>query len=198
MNLLALSSDEPKKEAFYKIVAIISGIIALILISYMTLDWVIYGASPLGDPLVNQPTGEPFEFPEPEYFPIYAKPITWLYVSVITFWFSLLESGKDRAKKYSNFRMSIFKIVSFMGLTISGYEILYNFTIWSALMASQAIAGNIIPDILVNSSPNPNFPWNLVFATKMFTASFAIAAYSLWFIHQIKISKDFSALKTEK
>ena len=63
-----------------------------------------------------------------------------------------------------------------------GYEVLYNFTVWGALMSAEAISGYINPDFLNIAYPNPNTPWNLVFATKIFLAIFTSSLYSFYFL----------------
>ena len=61
---------------------------------------------------------------------------------------------------------------------ITLYEVLYNFTVLNAKIAAGIIEG-IVPDIdhLSIAYPDPNRPWNLVFATKMFLAAFIISAH---------------------
>jgi len=180
------SADEAAKfRALYLTIALLSLSLVVALLAYAGLEFFLHKNEAVGDSLVHI-QNKPFEFPEPEYFPIYAKPVTWLYAGMVLFWFSVLELNRSRLMRYSLFRLSIFRLIAFLVLCISAYEVLYNFTIWGALMAYQATTGNIIPDILVNKSPNPETPWNLVFATKLFTALSAISAYTLWYLYRIE------------
>ena len=64
----------------------------------------------------------------------------------------------------------------------SGYEVLYNFTVWGALMSAEAFSGILNPDFLNIAYPNPKTPWNLVFATKLFIALFVISLHSLYIL----------------
>jgi hypothetical protein len=184
-----MSTDEEggerKLRALYLTIGLFSLALVVTLLAYAGLEFFLHRSEGVGDSLVHI-ENKPFEFPEPEYFPIYAKPVTWLYVGIVLCWFSVLELNRSRLIKYSMFRLSVFRLITFVVFCIAAYEVLYNFSIWSALMAYQATAGNIIPDILVNKSPNPETPWNLVFATKLFTALAAISAYTLWYLYRIE------------
>jgi hypothetical protein len=176
---------EVRLRTLYLTLGLLSLALVVALLTYAGLEFFLQRSEGVGDSLVHIQS-KPFEFPEPEYFPIYAKPVTWLYVGIVVCWFSVLELNRSRLLRYSMFRLSIFRLIAFLVFCISAYEVLYNFTIWGALMAYQATTGNIIPDILVNKSPNPETPWNLVFATKLFTALTLISAYTLWYLHRIE------------
>ncbi|MEM3387295.1 MAG: hypothetical protein QXN08_06460 [Nitrososphaerales archaeon] len=177
--------EDQRFRALYLTIGLLSLALVVGLIAYAGLEFFLHRSEGVGDSLVHIQS-KPFEFPEPEYFPIYAKPVTWLYVGMVLCWFSVLELNKSRLLKYSMFRLSIFRLIAFVVFCVSAYEVLYNFSIWSALMAYQATTGNIIPDVLLNKSPNPETPWNLVFATKLFTALSAISAYTLWYLYRIE------------
>jgi hypothetical protein len=64
---------------------------------------------------------------------------------------------------------------------ISFYEVLYNFTVLNAQITAGIIDG-IVPDIdmLSVAYPDPDRPWNLVFATKIFLAGFIISAHAFY------------------
>ncbi len=73
------------------------------------------------------------------------------------------------------------------------YEIFFNFTIWSALLAVCSTTP-CNPDTLVNIFPNLRTPLNLTFATKVVTTVFGLSVYSLWFLHRIDRDLDRKAL----
>ena len=137
------------------------------------------------DPLF--PIGENFvvrEVPSPKDFPIYAKPITYIVYSIMLAWLFGLEALRDRFSRISFTWIELFMVVSAFLMFLSGYEMFYNFTIGSALMASQTQSGKMSysPDLLVNSFPNPAYPVNLVFATKIFSLIFFVALYFLLYL----------------
>jgi hypothetical protein len=61
------------------------------------------------------------------------------------------------------------------------YEVLYNFTVLNAQITAGVING-IVPDIdkLSVAYPDPERPWNLVFATKVFLAAFIITSHGFY------------------
>lgn len=192
MKELQRSPEEAKTRLLYKIVLFVSVTAVLLITIYAIYVSLVFGVNVIGEPLVYV-RGKPFELPTPEIFPIYAKPVSWLYIAMLAGWFSFLELAKERALRTSTFKISLFKIVAFLTALISAYEILYNFSIWSALMSYQATIGDIRPDALINKDPNPLYPWNLVFATKMFTAFTAISAYTLYYLHKLEHIKELSS-----
>ena len=61
------------------------------------------------------------------------------------------------------------------------YEVLYNFVVLNAQITAGIVDGKV-PDIdsLTIAYPDPNRPWNLVFATKMFLAAFIISSHAFY------------------
>ena len=47
------------------------------------------------------------------------------------------------------------------------YEFVYNFIVWNSLITADVIRGVMRFDDLSVEYPDPEAPWNLVFATKM-------------------------------
>jgi hypothetical protein len=67
-------------------------------------------------------------------------------------------------------------------VVISLYEFVYNFVVWSSLITLNALGGSINLDTISIAYPNPQTPWNLVFATKMSLAAFLIASHGFYII----------------
>ncbi len=183
-----MSTQMSKGKAFkiYRVTMYLSAVVVVFLGTYSVVAAVYYGYEAVGETLVNLPAGTPFEFPGPEYFPVYAKPVTWLYVAIVTFWFTLLEVNRERMSRLPRGAISVVKLFAFVVATVAAYEVYYNFTIWGSLMTYQAITGGVNPDILANIFPNPKTPWNLVFATKFFASIFVSSLYSLYFIFTVE------------
>ncbi|MBI2183783.1 MAG: hypothetical protein HYU39_02360 [Thaumarchaeota archaeon] len=177
---------ETRAERVYRLLMFMSAAIVSVLALYAVFATFYFGYEAVGETLVNLPSRAPFEFPGPEYFPVYAKPVTWLYVAIITFWFTFLESFRQRFSRLPVGAISVAKLVAFVLAAVSAYEVYYNFTIWGSLMTYQAITGNVNPDILANKFPNPQTPWNLVFATKFFSSILVVSLYSLYFMMRME------------
>ena len=64
---------------------------------------------------------------------------------------------------------------------ITLYELLYNFTVLNAQITAGIIDG-AVPDIdsLTVAYPDPDRPWNLIFATKIFLAAFLISGHAFY------------------
>ncbi|MEM2094730.1 MAG: hypothetical protein QXI32_05480 [Candidatus Bathyarchaeia archaeon] len=144
----------------------------------------IHGVEVVGQTFVD------VEFPPIHVFPFfYMKPISWLFAAIICISYCSLELKKDAIRKRSQFAKSMAKIVVFMIGTLASYEVLFNFTLWSGLIAADATLGRLNPDLMVNPFPNPKIPWNIVFATKIYLATTIVSFYSFIFLSRLDSEK---------
>ena len=67
------------------------------------------------------------------------------------------------------------------------YEIFFNFMLWGALDVLCNVPSPTLctPDQINNPFPNLRNPLSLTFSTKVVTLVFALAIYSLYFLHRI-------------
>lgn len=147
---------------------------------YAALSSLTQQLSVVGYNLVN------IEFPPPSIFPLYLKPITWLYVGVLGLLYSEMELNKERIRKFSPAAKTLVKFAGFLVAAVFFYEICYNFVLWAGEIAAAAIQGNLNPDLLSNSFPALKEPWNLVFATKLWSVFFIAGLYVFWFFHRLE------------
>jgi len=77
---------------------------------------------------------------------------------------------------------------------ISLYEVMYNFTVLNAKITAGVIEGQI-PDIdmLFVAYPDPDRPWNLIFATKIFLSAFIISAHAFYLSTRPRKSLDLES-----
>ncbi len=118
---------------------------------------------------------------------IYMKPITiFVIISYTGYVIGLTTLTKYASENWGEEIYNFIDVLALVAAFISGYEVLFNFTLWSALISSITIngqpQGNI--DTLYNMFPNPETPWNIVFATKVFTLIFAMALTTLFFTNR--------------
>ena len=178
MKIIDLSTEEEKVRTFYKLISLISLLIISITSVYGILATLIQGGNVVGEILVT------LEVPPIDVFPLfYSKPITWLSASILALFFSSLELGKDKVIQWSKPRRNFLRFLAFFVAAMAAYEVLFNFTLWSGLIARDSIIGELNVDIIKNTFPNPNTPWNIVFATKLFTVLTIISAYSFKLIY---------------
>ena len=90
--------------------------------------------------------------------------------------------GGDRVKNIPKSIKTILQLIVLVILIISIYEFFYNFIIWNALITADLLHGQLKLDNLYMPYPNPNTPWNLVFATKMSLAALIISSHGFYVI----------------
>ena len=181
MKIIDLSTEEEKIRTFYKLISLISLLVISITSAYGILATIIQGGNVVGEILVT------LEVPPISVFPLfYSKPITWLSASILALFFSSLELGKDKVIQWSKPRRDFLRFLAFFVAAMAAYEVLFNFTLWSGLIARDSIIGELNVDIIKNTFPNPNTPWNIVFATKLFTVLTIISAYAFVYLQRIE------------
>ncbi len=181
MKIINLSNEEEKIRTFFKLISLISLVIIISTSIYGVLGTLIQGGNVVGEVLVT------LEVPPIELFPLfYSKPITWLSAAILALFFSSLELGKDMVMQWRKFHRDILKFFAFFVCAMATYEVLFNFTLWGGLIASDSILGELNVDIIKNTFPNPETPWNIVFATKLFTVLTIISAYSFYYLQRIE------------
>jgi hypothetical protein len=143
-----------------QVILAISGAIILLIAVYYFLN----PRPIIGDQLVNLPNRQPFEIPSPSEFPLYAKPITYLFVSAVVFSFCLCSLSERYISRYTPRSLRVvLLLLSGLLLAMGIYEVFFNFALWSALMAANP---GVSPDLLVNSYPVKTVTINLAYATK--------------------------------
>lgn len=122
------------------------------------------------------------EFPVPGL----AKLITYLMIVTVVGWYCVTKLGQDKVKNIPESVKAVLQLVVLAILVISIYEFIYNFIIWNSFITVDAINGIIRLDDLSVPYPNPNTPWNLVFATKMSLSALLISAHGFYTISKHK------------
>ncbi len=173
-NLLEYFSFKSEK-GFYRLLFWPSLFVIVAVGSYGIIATMVLGGEVVGSVLVN------VEFPSMEMSPFFfMKPITWFYISVVTFFYSWLELGKDWLGRRSRVLINFTKFLAVLMAAVSLYEIVFTISLWSGLMASDSVLGKLNPDIIINPFPNSKTPWNLVFASKTWTLIIFVSVYYLY------------------
>jgi hypothetical protein len=171
-----LRKSEQRTRLMYEVVAWVSAITIIAAIGYGLVTALLSGLSVVGTSFVD------VEWP----FTFMAKPVTYLAIAMVTFFYSSLRLWQNNIARWSLFRLSAVQLFAMVVAFSSGYEVLYNFMLWGAFLSKELITSSVITIINVNavSSPGP-VPWNLVFATKVFMSLFVISAYVAYFLRRI-------------
>ena len=116
------------------------------------------------------------EFP----FPGLAKLVTYLMIVSVVGWYCVVRLGGDKVRSIPKWFKSILQLTVLVIAIIALYEFVYNFIVWNSLITADAIKGVMNFDGVNVPYPNPETPWNLVFATKMSFAAFLISAHGFY------------------
>ena len=169
-----------ESDASYKVFLYIFYVCAFIMASslvygvYVTMiEWMENGPYVMGEAIHN--TVIPFEN--------FARVSTWIFFSTIIGWYCVSRIGWKRTagNKIVGMKMALLQLMLLGFAIITLYEVLYNFTVLNAKITAGVIEG-IVPDIdrLSVAYPDPDRPWNLVFATKVFLSAFIISAHAFY------------------
>ncbi len=169
-----------KTDAGYKVYLYIFYVCGFIMASslvfgvYVTMiEWMENGTYVMGEAILN--TTIPFEN--------FARVTTWIFFSTIIGWYCVTRIGWRRTagNKIVGTKMALLQLMLLGFSIIALYEVLYNFTVLNAQITAGIIDG-VVPDIdrLSIAYPDPDRPWNLIFATKIFLAGFIISTHAFY------------------
>ena len=181
-----LENTEPAYKVFLYIFYVCGFIMASSLVFGVyvtTIEWMENGTYVMGEAIHN--TTIPFEN--------FARVSTWIFFSTIIGWYCVSRIGWKRTagNKIVGVRMALLQLMLLGFAIITLYEVFYNFTVLNAQIAAGIIDGHV-PDIdrLSVAYPDPERPWNLVFATKVFLAAFIISAHAFYLSTKPRKSLD--------
>lgn len=174
--ILTVERDELLSRRFYLVVFYICALIMAVITFYSIIvslnEYLATGKVVIGEVLVNT------EFP----FNGLSKLVTYLMIVSVVGWYCVTKLGGDKVKNIPKSIKTILQLVVLVILVISIYEFFYNFIIWNALITADLLHGQLKLDNLYMPYPNPNTPWNLVFATKMSLAALIISSHGFYVI----------------
>jgi len=179
-----------ESDSAYKIFLYIFYVCAFIMLSTLvfgvyvtTIEWIENGTYVMGEAIHN--TVIPFEN--------FARVSTWIFFSTIIGWYCVSRIGwkKTAGSKIVGMKMALLQLMLLGFAIITLYEVLYNFTVLNAKITAGVIEG-VVPDIdkLAVAYPDPDRPWNLVFATKVFLAAFIISSHAFYLSTRPRKSLD--------
>lgn len=181
MEQTARSKYDHRVSDLYTALALVSGSIIILTAVYgvgeALREYLTTGIVTVGQTLVE------VDFP----LPYFAKPITYLSVAIVVFFFAIVKSNEERIAETSTFRRAILSLLSLIVAFQSFYEVFYNFSVWNALLTAEAFAGRINPDVLRVNYPDPKAPWNLVFATHIFFSTAVASLFSFYYLQKTRV-----------
>lgn len=112
------------------------------------------------------------------------KMVTYLAIFSVLSWYCVTKIGFHRVNKTPKIIKEVFAVISVALIVMSAYEFSYNFTVWNSLITVNTLNSTFDFDTLDIKYPNPETPWNLVFATKMTLAALIISSHSFYIINR--------------
>ena len=180
-----LRRPEARTRLMYKIVCAASGIIIIATWAYGVGTSALYasGSIPvIGQNMVN------VAFP----LPYLAQPVDYLSVASVTFFYSGIRLWENKVAQWSQVKLASLQLLAIVLAFASAYEVMYNFMLWGSYFSVQVLYNSVAANPNFLTSPGPA-PWNLVFATKIFSSLFMISGYSAYFlrkVHQVRGISD--------
>ena len=124
------------------------------------------------------------KFPFENSFPL----VTYIMIFAIISWFTAIKILDGVLRNIPISIIKIIQILSIVALTTAIYELSYNLTIWNSFITKDVLNGIINPNNINSNYPNPETPWNLLFAIQMFLASVIITGHCFYKMSNIKKS----------
>lgn len=112
------------------------------------------------------------------------KLVSYLAIFSVITWFCVTKIGYKRVQDTPNILRSVLSVISLILIVVAAYEFVYNFTVWGSLITVNTINNSLNVDEINISYPNPETPWNLVFATKMTLAALIISCHAFFVINR--------------
>ena len=121
-------------------------------------------------------------------FPIQGSPklVTYLMIASVVSWFCVTKLAGERVNVIPESLKSLCQLFILAIAVITLYEFVYNSVLWNSFLTIEVISGDFRLDGISVPYPNPETPWNLIFATKMTLAAFLISAHAFYIISKSK------------
>lgn len=119
-----------------------------------------------------------------------AKLVTYLMIVTVVGWYCVTKIGGAQAKKLPKSWKALFQLMILAIAITAFYEFIYNFVVWNSFITVDMTNGLLRLDDINVPYPNPETPWNLVFATKMSFAAFLISAHGFYVISKSDKKSD--------
>jgi len=147
---------------------------------YISLvEYLKTGRIVIGEVLVNT------EFP----FHSHAKLVTYLMIASVLSWFCVTKFAGDKMKNIPQSIKSALQLIMLAIAVIAMYEFTYNLFLWNSFATVNLVKGVYKLDSISIPYPDPETPWNLMFATKMTLSAFLISAHAFYMISKNQTRK---------
>lgn len=112
------------------------------------------------------------------------KLVSYLAMFSVITWFCVTKIGYKRVQNTPKIVRSVLSVIAVALIVVAAYEFTYNFFVWGSLITFNTINHSMNVDEINIGYPNPETPWNLVFATKMTLAALIISCHAFYVIQR--------------
>lgn len=121
-------------------------------------------------------------------FPVqgFPKLVTYLMIASVVSWFCVTKLAGERVNVIPESLKSLCQLFILAIAVITLYEFVYNSVLWNSFLTIEVISGDFRLEGISVPYPNPETPWNLIFATKMTLAAFLISSHAFYIISKSK------------
>ncbi|MGC1927535.1 MAG: hypothetical protein WA667_01055 [Candidatus Nitrosopolaris sp.] len=145
------------------------------------VEYLKTGRIVIGEVLVNT------EFP----FHGHVKLVTYLMIASVLSWFCVTKLAGDKMNNIPQSVKSVLQLIMLAIAVIAIYEFTYNIFLWNSFATVNLVRGVYNLDSISIPYPNPETPWNLIFATKMTLSAFLISAHGFYIISRNQIREKY-------
>lgn len=126
----------------------------------------------------------------PVGIPIQFKPITGFALLSFLWFAAALQSLRGQFDLASPTTRQLIALGAFLLCLVAGYELAWNFSLWSARLAFLGSNPDLSFDEIVDSVAfhSAYYPVNLIFSTKLFASALFIGLYTLYYLHSLEVS----------
>jgi hypothetical protein len=108
-------------------------------------------------------------------------------IASVLSWFCVTKFTGDKVKNIPQSIKSPLQLIMLGIAVIAIYEFTYNFFLWNSFATANLVKGVYKLDSISVPYPDPETPWNLIFATQMTLAAFLISAHGFYLISKSKL-----------
>lgn len=132
------------------------------------------------------PLGSIPGIPKDVELPLQFKPITGLMIFSFLWFVAACQSLKPQFVSISSLRKEAVTMMAFLLCLVAGYELVWNFMAFGSILASMPNTTAFNRTVDSVTFEYSYYPVSAVFATKVFSALFAMAVYAVYFLRGLE------------
>jgi hypothetical protein len=185
MDIIGSEKDESRSRNVFIIVFYLSATVMLSICFfgfYISVgEYMKTGKIVIGEVLVN--TDFPFHGD--------ATLVTYLMIASVLSWYCVTKLAGDKMKNIPQSVRTVLQLILLAIAVTAMYEFTYNLFLSNSFLTVSLVKGVYNLDSISVPYPNPQTPWNLIFATKMTLSAFLISAHGFYIMSKNQIREKY-------